>query len=190
VAPVLIEPTAGVTEIEETATGAAVTVTVADEDFAGSATLVAVIVAEPVFAGAVKTPAVEIVPFDAVQVTAVFVTVPCTAALKESVPLTATLAVLGETVTELTTGAGGLVGGGFVGGGVVGGGVVLAATAVAVSGTTVGVALALLTSARLPVIVPTESGVKATAKVFAEPGATVAGSSRPEVLKPLPVTVI
>ena len=113
-----------------------------------------------------------------------FVTVPCTVAVNESVALTATLPVVGVTVTELTTGAGG-----FVGGGSVGGGVVPAGTAVAVSGTTVGVALALLTSARLPVIVPGEAGVKATAKVFAEPGATVAGSSSPEVLKPLPVTV-
>jgi hypothetical protein len=53
VAPVAIELVGGVTEIEDTATGAAVTVTAADEDFVGSATLVAVMVTEPVFAGAV-----------------------------------------------------------------------------------------------------------------------------------------
>jgi len=162
-------------EIEETGTGAAVTVTVADADFVGSATLVAVIVAEPVFAGAVKTPAEEMLPAEAVQVTEVLVTVPSTSAVKEAVEFTAMLAAVGETVTELTTGAGG--------------GVVVGATAVADSVTTVGVSLALLMSARLPVILPGESGVNATAKVFAEPGSRMAGSARPLVLKPLPVTV-
>ena len=53
VAPVATEPVVGDTEIEETAGAAAVTVTAADADFVGSATLVAVIVAVPVFAGAV-----------------------------------------------------------------------------------------------------------------------------------------
>lgn len=52
-----------------------------------------------------------------------------------------------------------------------------------------GVSLTLVVSARLPVMVPGESGVKATAKVFATPGARVAGKARPDVLKPLPVTV-
>ena len=118
-------------------------------------------------------------PVEAVQVTAVLVAVPCTAAVNGTVALTATLAEAGETVTELTTGGGGLDGGGFV----------VAATAVAVSGTRVGVSLALLMSARLPVMVPGESGVKATAKVFAMPGPRVAGNSRPDKLKPLPVTV-
>jgi hypothetical protein len=47
------EADAGDTEIEDTATGAAVIVTLAEEDLVGSATLVAVIVAVPVFAGAV-----------------------------------------------------------------------------------------------------------------------------------------
>jgi hypothetical protein len=98
--------------------------------------------------------------------------------------LTATLAVLGETVTELTTD-----GGGFDGGGSVGGGFVVAATPVAESVTTVGVSLALLISARLPVMVPVEAGVKATAKVFATPGPRVAGNARPDKVKPLPVTV-
>ena len=52
-APVAMESVGGVTEIEDTGTGAAVIVTAADEDFVGSATLVAVMVAEPVLAGAV-----------------------------------------------------------------------------------------------------------------------------------------
>jgi hypothetical protein len=105
------------------------------------------------------------------------------------VALTATLAVVGETVTESTTGGGGLDGGGLAGGGVVGGGVVVGATPVAVSWTTVGFSLTLEVRARLPVMVPGESGVNATAKVFATPGPRVAGNARPEVLKPLPVTV-
>ena len=113
---------------------------------------------------------------DADQVTEVFVVVPCTTAAKETVALTAMLASIGETVTELT---GGLEGGGFV----------VAETAVAESGTSVGEELALVTSARLPVIVPGASGLNATANVFAVPGSRVAGRFRPEVLKPFPVTV-
>ena len=128
-------------------------------------------------------------PADAVQVTAVLVTVPWTVALKEWVVLTATLAGEGETVTESTTGAGGLDGGGFAGGGFAGGGLVVAATPVAVSWTTVGFSLTLVARARLPVMVPGESGVNATAKVLATPGPSVVGSARPVVLKPLPVTV-
>ena len=84
------------------------------------------------------------------------------------------LAVVGETVTELTPDAGGFE---------------PAATAVAERATTVGVSLVLLISERLPVMVPVESGVKATAKDFVEPASRVAGKARPVVLKPLPVTV-
>ena len=116
---------------------------------------------------------------DADHVTEVFVVVPCTAAAKETVVLMATLAFVGETVTELTGAVGGLEGGGFV----------VGETAVAESWTTVGEALALLTSARLPVILPGASGLNATAKTFAEPGARVTGKLRPEALKPFPVTV-
>jgi hypothetical protein len=53
VALVSTEADAGDTEMEDTGTGAAVTVTLAEEDLVGSAALVAVTVAEPVFAGAV-----------------------------------------------------------------------------------------------------------------------------------------
>jgi len=53
VAPVTMEALTGVTEIDETAGGAAAIVIWAEADFVGSATLVAVMVAEPVFAGAV-----------------------------------------------------------------------------------------------------------------------------------------
>ena len=49
-----------------------------------------------------------IAPKDAVQVTAVFVVVPCTNAVKETAPPAATLAEVGETLTESTTAAGGV----------------------------------------------------------------------------------
>jgi hypothetical protein len=182
VAPASIEAVDGAIDIEVTPGaegGAAVTFTVVDADFVGSATLVAVMTAEPAFAGAVNTPATEIVPFEVVQVTPVLVAVPCTAAENVREALAATLADEGEILTALTPDAGGLDGGGFV----------VGATAVAVRGTTVGVSLALVTSARLPFMVPGVSGVNATANVFATPGPSVAGSSRPEELKPLPVTV-
>ena len=47
------EAVAGVREIEDTGTGEELTVTVAEADLVGSATLVAVMTAAPVFAGAV-----------------------------------------------------------------------------------------------------------------------------------------
>ena len=53
VAPVTMEAVTGVTEIEETMAGAAAIVILAEADFVGSKTLVAVMVAAPVFAGAV-----------------------------------------------------------------------------------------------------------------------------------------
>ena len=126
------------------------------------------------------------VPEEAVQVTAVLVALPWTVAEKKSVALTARVAEAGETVTEFTTG---FAGGGLDGGGLDGGGFEGDATPVADRVTSVGDSLALLTRARLPVMVPGESGVKATAKVFAEPAPRVAGNSRPDKLKPLPVTV-
>ena len=126
------------------------------------------------------------VPAEAVHETAVFVAVPRTVAEKKSVALTASVAEAGEMVTELTTG---FAGGGFDGGGSDGGGFDVGATPVAERVTTVGVSLALLTRARLPVLVPAEAGVKATAKVFAVPGARVAGNARPDKVKPSPVTV-
>jgi len=121
------------------------------------------------------------VPEEAVQVTAVLVAVPWTVAEKKSVAFTARVAEAGEMMTEFTTG--------FTGGGLDGGGFEVGETPVAERVTTVGDSLALLTRARLPVMGPGESGVKATAKVFAVPAARVAGNSRPDRLKPLPVTV-
>jgi hypothetical protein len=53
VAPVTTEAAAGVSEMDETAGAVAAIVTLAEADFVGSKTLVAVMVAEPVFAGAV-----------------------------------------------------------------------------------------------------------------------------------------
>ena len=105
---------------------------------------------------------------------------------KKSVALTARVAEAGETVTEVTTG---FEGGGLAGGGLDGGGFDVGATPVAERATTVGVSLALLTSARLPVAAPVAAGVKATAKVFAVPAARVVGKASPDKVKPLPVTV-
>ena len=109
------------------------------------------------------------------------VAVPWTVAEKKSVAFTARVAEAGEMMTEFTTG--------FAGGGLDGGGLDVGETPVAERVTTVGDSLALLTSARLPVAVPAEAGVNATAKVFAAPSARVAGKSRPDRLKALPVTV-
>ena len=86
------------------------TVTVAVPDFVESACDVAVTVTCDGFgavAGAVYNPAAEIVPFAAppptLQVTAVF-EVPDTAAVNCCVPPAVTLAVAGETVTEIGVG--------------------------------------------------------------------------------------
>jgi len=74
---VRIDPVAGVTLTEFTI-GAA-TVTVAVPAFVGSATLVAVTVTVAFVVGAVSNPVAEIAPAEAFQVTALLVTVPCTA---------------------------------------------------------------------------------------------------------------
>ncbi len=79
--------------------------TVAVPDFVVSASLVAVIVAVPALEGAVKTPPALIEPSDAFQVTALLVTVPATVAVKSTVAPVVTDFELGETVTEVTTGA-------------------------------------------------------------------------------------
>jgi hypothetical protein len=56
----------------------ALTVIVADADFVGSATLVALTVAVPAAAGAVNSPLAETVPTLADHVTVLSATVPCT----------------------------------------------------------------------------------------------------------------
>ena len=81
---------------------AAVTFTVADADLVESATLVAVTVSVPAFAGAVYWPAAVIVPSCAFQVTFVFVLVPCTVAANGSVPLVTDAADDGVTTTPVT----------------------------------------------------------------------------------------
>jgi len=65
-----------VTEVTPDGGDVAETETVAVADFVGSATLVAVTFPTPPAAGAVKTPAVEMDPIEAVHVTAVFVVAP------------------------------------------------------------------------------------------------------------------
>jgi hypothetical protein len=177
-APVKIELVAGATATEfTTGGGGAVTVIVAVADFVGSATLVAVTVALPVLAGAVNNPAAEIDPFDAAHVTAVFVVAPCSVAVKGIVPLTAMLAVVGDTRIDVT--CTGRAGGGFD----------VAAAAVADNLTTTGVVLALLIRLRLPVAVPATAGVNAIANVLLAPDVRVVGVSSPDLLNPVPVTV-
>src|SRR5215468_7083743 len=76
--PVVVEPDAGdtVTDVTDGLGGAAVTVTVADANFVGSALLVAVTVSVPVFEGAVYRPEELTLPSSALQVTALFGVVP------------------------------------------------------------------------------------------------------------------
>lgn len=79
--PVIDEAVAGVTVTEVTPELGACfevppTLTVALADFVGSATLVAITCPTPPALGAVKTPADEIVPMEAVHVTALFVVAP------------------------------------------------------------------------------------------------------------------
>jgi hypothetical protein len=82
-------------------------VTLAESDLVASATLVAVTVSAPAFAGAVYRPPAVIVPRAAFHVTALFVVEPATLALKVSVPPVADDAVEGDTVTDVTAGGGG-----------------------------------------------------------------------------------
>lgn len=102
VAPVRIDPVAGVTVIDVTV--GALTVIVADAVFVGSATLVAVTVAVPAVAPAVNNPAALTVPEDAVHVTVLLVTVPCTFAFSCKVAPVRTDAVAGVTVIDVTVG--------------------------------------------------------------------------------------
>jgi hypothetical protein len=76
-----------------------VTVTTAEADLVGSATLLAITVAVPGLAGAVYTPEAVMLPRDAVQVTDLL-DVPCTVAVKGRVPPTSELDEVGEIVTE------------------------------------------------------------------------------------------
>jgi hypothetical protein len=103
VAPVRIDPLAGVTVME--VTFGALTVMVPEAVFVGSATLVAVTVAVPAVAPAVKSPAALTVPEDVLHVTVLFVTVPCTFALSCSVAPVRIDPVAGVTVIEFTVGA-------------------------------------------------------------------------------------
>jgi len=80
----------------------AVTLTVDTPDLVGSATLVAVTTSVPALDGAVYWPADVIVPSCALQVTFVFVVVPCTVAWNGNVPPVADAAVEGFTITAVT----------------------------------------------------------------------------------------
>jgi hypothetical protein len=107
VPPVADDAVAGDTVTDVTVgAGAAVTVTLDVSDLLPSATLVAVTVSVPAFAGAVYTPPAVIVPSNARHVTALSVVVPATVAANVSLPLTATVTAPGVTVTDVTVGVG------------------------------------------------------------------------------------
>ena len=80
------------------------TVTTADADLVGSATLVAVTVPVPADVGAVYTPVAETDPIVDVHCTALLVVVPCTAALNCTLALGAAVATVGVTDTDVTLG--------------------------------------------------------------------------------------
>jgi hypothetical protein len=80
---------------------AIVTFTVTESVFDGSATLVAVTVSVPAFAGALYAPELLIVPSTAFHVTALFVVVPATLAANGRVPEVIDDAVAGDTDTEV-----------------------------------------------------------------------------------------
>lgn len=82
--------------------GAAVTAIVAIPTLVGSATLVAVTTEVPADAGAVYTPAAEMLPVEACHVTARLVVVPLTTAANESVLPVAVDAVAGVIATDVT----------------------------------------------------------------------------------------
>jgi molybdopterin biosynthesis enzyme MoaB len=92
-------------EIETPVTVGALTVTDAEADFVLSARLVAVTVTFLAVAGAVRTPAAEMVPAEVDHVMPLLETVPVTLAVNCCVPPVEMLAVAGEMVTEFTTGA-------------------------------------------------------------------------------------
>lgn len=92
-------------EIETPVTVGALTVTVADADFDLSARLVAVTVTFPEVAGAVRRPPAEIVPAEVDQVMPLLETVPEMLAVNCCEPPVTMVALVGEMVTEFTTGA-------------------------------------------------------------------------------------
>jgi hypothetical protein len=101
--PVLTDVDAGVIEIEVTI--GKLMVIFAEADFVLSALLVAVTVVVRAEAPAVNSPAGEIAPFEADQVTDLSVTVPCTVAENCCVASARRFTVAGEIVTEVTVGA-------------------------------------------------------------------------------------
>lgn len=152
------------TEVTVGVDGVAITVTVTDDDCDVSATLVAVTVSVPVVAGAVYTPAAVIVPRVAFQVTAVLV-LPCMVALNGSELPTIAWGAAGEIVIDVSC-----------------------ADALPCSGTTTGLALALVISVSCPSTLPDKAASKVTAKLWLCPGAIDIGALNPVIPKPVPDT--
>jgi len=148
---------------------AAATVTTADADFDGSATLVAVTVPVAVLAGAVYIPLAVIVPVVAVHVTAPFVVAPCTAAVNWTFALGDGAADDGVTDTDVTLG--------------------LADIPLPFRDITTGRCCASVMMARLPLTVPAVPAANFTENVCVWFGVSVMGVVSPVRLNPWPVTI-
>ena len=144
------------------------TVTTADADLLGSATLVAVTVPVPADVGAVYTPVAETDPIVAVHCTALLVVVPCTVALNCTLALGAVVATVGVIATDVTLG--------------------LDLDPLPFRDATTGRWAASVMIARLPSNVPSPCAENFTEKVCVWLGARVIGVVRPEILNPVPVT--
>jgi hypothetical protein len=172
VPPVTEEADAGETVTEVTdgvggaGAGVVVTITVAEANLVGSATLVAVTLPVLEFDGAVKSPEDVMLPIDATQLTDSFVVVPCMLALNCILPLGAREAEEGETATEVTP---------------------FEDPPLPCSGTTTGRCLRSVTIDRLP---STSVGADArnfTVKLLLCPAVRVNGGVTPATLKPGPL---
>lgn len=148
---------------------AAATVTTADADLVGSATLVAVTVPVVDEEGAVNMPPAVIVPVEAVHVTASFVVLPCTAAVNCTFALGAGEAADGVTDTDATLG--------------------LADVPLPFSDMTTGRCCASVMIARLPFTVPAVPAENFTENVCVWFGVSVMGVVSPVRLNPVPVTM-
>jgi hypothetical protein len=149
--PVVVDTVAGDTITEVTAgvdppPPAAATVTTADADFVGSATLVAVTRPVPALVGAVYIPFESIAPVVAVHVTASFVVAPCTVAENCTFAPAAGDTAAGTTDTDATLG--------------------LPAAALPFSDTTTGRWRESVMMARLPFTVPAVAAVNFTVKLW------------------------
>src|SRR5580704_15014504 len=140
--------------------------TVAVADFVGSATLVAVIFPTAPVVGAVNTPAAEIVPIVAAQVTESFVVVPCAPAVNCTVALGAGVATAGDTTTAVTAG--------------------VCDEPVPCNGSIAGRCAASVMNITFPSTLPTVEAENFTEKVVLCPAGRITGVVKPLIVKPAP----